>query len=343
MHMAVLSDVAAVVVGDASALAAAGRVDASATLGDEVAGPLPPRFVDAVGRGDAGIALHIPAGRVSLPTEPIKVLPTMTDEMAAQVWSRARRLLAPIATLGAVTVWTEHRGDATYIEFSLEAFGRGDTEEGRAAMTSVRAQIEGKREPYATLSSKYSASSLAPRYASRTKQGVDGDQVLVGVAVAGILAAIAIPAMTKYLRLARTSEANVQLARMVDALVAYYAEHGQCPNGGEALAPTPPKSFDCNVGPGGRCAPGSVIDAGRYDPTLWETRGWKDLGFSMDTGHYFHYSMVLEEVDGSCKFTAVAEADLDGDTTEFSRFARSGVLRQGGNEVDELVVTDEVE
>src|SRR5687767_5877935 len=122
-------------------------------------------------------------------------------------------------------------------------------------------------------------------------------EIMIVVAILGILAAIAIPALTKYMRRAKTSEARIQLSKLFDATSAYFnEEHVGRGNvaligGGGTLAttashgcpvmdPTAPTTADagttpaltvlCNEGPGARCVPGvGAAGSGYYDITDW--------------------------------------------------------------------------
>ena len=187
-------------------------------------------------------------------------------------------------------------------------------------------------------------------------------------------AAIAIPALTKYMRRAKTSEARVQIAKLFDATSSYFKnEHvdrgatefigngGQitdmaphrCPHpsgqpaGGEATI-TPPIATDCNQGPGGRCVPAvGGGGAGYYDIALWNDNAvWNGLNYLQEQGHYFHYNFIaVNEITGygRCQFTAQAFADLDDDAV-FSTYERSGAGdQQGVNAAIGLYVDQEVE
>ncbi len=201
-------------------------------------------------------------------------------------------------------------------------------------------------------------------------------EIMIVVAILGILAAIAIPALTKYMRRSKTSEARVQLSKMFDASSAFFNEEhvdrGQVAllgNGGAIaqLAPhrcpydtasptgptqaqiTPALADDCNLGPGGRCvpAPGGG-GAGYYDMALWSNNNtWNGLNFQMEQGHYFHYNFVATNAAtgfGNCQFTAQAFGDLDGDLTLFSTYERSGAADQFGvNGAAGLYIDQEVE
>jgi type IV pilus assembly protein PilA len=202
-------------------------------------------------------------------------------------------------------------------------------------------------------------------------------ELMIVVAILGILAAIAIPALTKYMRRSKTSEARVQLAKMFDAASAYFNEEhvergnvellgqgGQisdmaphrCPHmvgqetGATQAQITPAIAVDCNAGPGGRCVPtpGGGGGTGYYDMTEWSDNNvWNGLNFQQEQAHYFHYNFVANNVGtgfGTCQFTAQAFGDLDGDTTLFSTYERSGAADQNGvNAGAGLYIDQEVE
>lgn len=176
-------------------------------------------------------------------------------------------------------------------------------------------------------------------------------ELMIVVAIIGILAAIAIPALTKYMRRSKTSEARAQIAKIFDGASAYFAEEhvdrGQtgliggggtitglaphrCPTDGDdggAENITPPLGTDCNTGPGGRCVPAATPSgAGYYDIALWDTSTWNGLSFQQEQGHYFHYNFIASNADtgyGECQFTAQAFGDLDDDDI-MSTYERTG-------------------
>lgn len=199
-----------------------------------------------------------------------------------------------------------------------------------------------------------------------------GDPALLA-AVAGIGAAIAVPAFVKYTRRSKTSEARVQLAKMFDATSAYFWEEHvdraavgdvigggelpelaahRCPNNGKLSGEsgiTPPLSVDCSAGPGGRCVPavGGKGGAGYYDLAQWsENDVWNQLNFQQEQGHYFHYNFIWTNeasAYGACQFTAQAFGDLDGDGV-FSTFERAGAADENGfNGAAGLYIDQEVE
>lgn len=199
-------------------------------------------------------------------------------------------------------------------------------------------------------------------------------ELMIVVAIIGILAAIAIPALSKYMRRAKTSEARVQIAKMFDASSAYFAEEHvekgatgfigsggaisdmaphRCPHpsdtpvGGEAGL-TPSSTVNCNDGPGGRCVP-AIGGSGTsyYEMALWtDNNVWNGLNFQLEQAHYFHYNYLATNATtgyGQCQFTAQAFGDLDDDGT-FSTYERTGAADKNGvNGAAGLYIDQEVE
>ena len=200
-------------------------------------------------------------------------------------------------------------------------------------------------------------------------------ELMIVVAILGILAAIAIPALTKYMRRSKTSEARIQIAKLFDAASAYFNEEHvergkvgligsgaaitaaaphKCPHptgaptGGPADVVFTPSGVDCNLGPGGRCVPAvGGSGAGYYDMTEWTDNPiWNGLNFQQEQAHYFHYNFWAANNTigfGSCQFTAQAFGDLDDDDS-FSTYERSGAADQNGvNAAAGLYIDNEVE
>ncbi len=200
-------------------------------------------------------------------------------------------------------------------------------------------------------------------------------ELMIVVAILGILAAIAVPALTKYMRRSKTSEARVQIAKIFDASSAYFneehVERGEvqvlgsggaisdlaphrCPHqagqetGLTQATTTPTLATDCNDGPGGRCVPApNGGPAGYYDMILWtDNPVWNGLNFVQEQAHYFHYNYQAANVNngfGQCQFTAQAFADLDSDLV-YSTYERAGAADENGvNAAAGLYIDQEVE
>lgn len=168
------------------------------------------------------------------------------------------------------------------------------------------------------------------------KRGFTLIELMIVVAIIGILAAVAIPAFINYMKRAKTSEATLNLKSIVEGAVSYYDTKNQRMPGSVAATP------DANPG----AEPAAVTDA------PWDARQWTDLGWRPHKPFLYRYSF-----NGPCAVgtddcaatgigtiaTAQAIGDIDGDNTN-STFRRLITRTSGGNAViQELTVTNELE
>lgn len=191
-------------------------------------------------------------------------------------------------------------------------------------------------------------------------------ELMIVVAIIGILAAIAIPALAKFIRKSKTAEARAGISKIFDGAVTHFlaesVERGKlgllsagggspttvahtCPYADGSIsngdAPLTPISADCAAGAGGRCIPNGT-GGGSYNLSEWSSRVWQGLQFQQPQPHYYRYNFVYENGAtgyGNCRATAQAFGDLDGDST-LSTFERSlacdniGCSAAGGLYVD---------
>lgn len=143
-------------------------------------------------------------------------------------------------------------------------------------------------------------------------------ELMVVVAIIGILAAVAIPAFMKNARKAKTSEAIVHIRKIYGASRVYIIEEHHLQNGTvlpqqfpDSQAATPVAS--CCGSPGAKC-PGN--------PSDWDIETWRALQFSLDDPHYFRYeyeSTGSASAGPGSRFTIRALGDLNcnGDQSTF--------------------------
>ncbi len=101
---------------------------------------------------------------------------------------------------------------------------------------------------------------------------------------------------------ARAREADELLAYLADRVAAVIAATGRVPSAPAGPTPSP----GCCERGGGACDP---------DLTLWATRPWQALGFSVDGAHRYTYSYVPAADGTSAIVRAVGDLDCDGITS----------------------------
>jgi type IV pilus assembly protein PilA len=146
-------------------------------------------------------------------------------------------------------------------------------------------------------------------------------ELMIVVAIIGILAAVAVPAFVKYLRRSKTIEASMNLRKLYDSSASYFfVDHSDAT--GTVLARQFPAAVTatpaakCCLSTGGKCRPGPSVFA--------DTGGtWPSLNFSVDDPFFFQYEYDSMGSDTSATFQAYAYGDLDCDGV-YSTFMRSG-------------------
>jgi type IV pilus assembly protein PilA len=156
---------------------------------------------------------------------------------------------------------------------------------------------------------------MMARMKTRIKKGFTLIELMIVVAIIGVLAAVAIPAFMKYIRKSKTTEAVENVKKIYEGARSYYMEESnargsivpiakQFPDDGDT--PLTPSTACCG-GAGDKCDPAGAV-------TQWDTSGWSALKFSMDDPHYFQYVYEATGTDTTAEFSARALGDLDCDS-----------------------------
>ena len=165
---------------------------------------------------------------------------------------------------------------------------------------------------------------------NRNRSGFTLVELMIVVAIIGILASVAVPAFTRYVKKARTAEAvghlNKQWAGALTYFVTDYMTPGGMPLPRQFPGPnaTWASSSECACQTGQRC-PGN-------NP-IWASDGvWLALKFSLPDAHQYMPGFTGSDGGTNSQFTAYAKGDLDCDST-LAEFIRSGRVGSEGDPV----------
>jgi len=141
-------------------------------------------------------------------------------------------------------------------------------------------------------------------------------ELMIVVAIIGILAAVAIPMFMDSMKTSKYAEAHIQLKKIGDRAVTEYTKNATFPPNAAA---TTPAANCCTQNADGqkKCV---------INPVEWATPEWRALDFSMDKNFYFQYAYT--PTGGGTGFTATAVGDLDCDGTPVT-FTLTGVTNSG--------------
>jgi prepilin-type N-terminal cleavage/methylation domain-containing protein len=151
-------------------------------------------------------------------------------------------------------------------------------------------------------------------------------ELMIVVAIIGILAAVAIPAYMKYTLRSKTVEAVMNLRSMYDGAAAYYvSEHSD--QTGTIIA----KQFPGSAGPTPTIMPGwAGTDVGGKHPATpgeWAAPEWAALDFLVTDPYRFQYSFSSSGTAPNQVAALTAQGDLNHNSI-YSTFQRH-VLGQG--------------
>jgi type IV pilus assembly protein PilA len=142
----------------------------------------------------------------------------------------------------------------------------------------------------------------------QAKRGFTLIELMIVVAIIGILAAVAIPAFMDYMKRSKKTEASLQLNKIGKNAKRAYMENSQYVVGTAGTAP------QSKPGGGGCCGgAGSSPNHCLANPAAWTgDTVWKALDFEIDEDTLFYYGYA----GAATTFTATATGDLDCDNTE---------------------------
>ena len=160
-------------------------------------------------------------------------------------------------------------------------------------------------------------------------------ELMIVVAIIGILAAVAIPAFIKYIRRAKTVEATESLDKIKMGAREYFVTDHWSSAGTLLDRQFPLTMWSPNVLP---CCQKCVNTSEQ-----WDVPGWGSLKFALTEPHYYSYWFTSNGSGNSASYQANAFGDLDCDST-MSIFNIRGSIDTEGNVVTVgPIITSEIE
>ena len=148
----------------------------------------------------------------------------------------------------------------------------------------------------------------------KAKKGFTLIELMIVVAIIGILASVAIPAFLKYIRRSKTSEALTNIRKVYDGQMAYFdIDHMDRMGNRHSSQFVSASPQPINV-------PSATSELGN-----WGGPGWVALQFASDSPVRYRYQSVASGFQTNASFTARAEGDLDGDLST-SLYERVGSI-----------------
>jgi type IV pilus assembly protein PilA len=167
-----------------------------------------------------------------------------------------------------------------------------------------------------------------PRFTNQARcQAFTLVELMIVVAILGVLVALAIPALQKYLVKAKAAEAPMMLRKLMDGASAYFAvDHAD--SSGLNVQPQFPETTGWYPA---QLPIGRKIQPGADDPPAADALTWSQLRFTLTDPVQFHYQFVKTGAGTTSRADIIAEGQvLVGHTCRMERAAWT----KGGNSME---------
>ncbi len=220
---------------------------------------------------------------------------------------------------------------------TLHQAGEPGADAARALwVRGVKAKLAGDAAEYGRVQQQLAARYPKTRFGAIKRQRAAG----VGTSYAALvsaMASVAVPAFTKNVRRAKTTEALVSMQAIMAGAHQYYDADLYDKNG-KLLPNRFPPSVPLTPAGGPPC--------GKHATTpqaVWDKQGWGTMKFSPTNPHRYAYSFASSGTGATSTYTARAHGDLDCDGVLSTFEIRGSVNKAGEIKAVGPVITNELE